>query len=69
MNRHGPRPSGGAQPDWHKFLRLVHASGIRSPADRYDVLRAQQFVRTLKDKSVEARTLRRRCVIRIQRNA
>jgi integron integrase len=53
MNRPGPRPSGTGQPDWQKFLRFVHASGIRSPADRYHVLRAEHFVRTLKNQSIE----------------
>jgi hypothetical protein len=56
MNPPAPRPSGGTQPDWRKFLHIVRATGIRSPADRYFVLRAEQFVRALKDKPIETCT-------------
>lgn len=55
MTRLGSRNS-GSEPNWAKFLRIIRGRGIGSPADRWHVFRAEQFLKWLRDKAPDACT-------------
>ena len=51
-----PRRSAGRSVIWDDFLRLVRERGVTAPVDRWYVIRAEQFVKALGGKALEAAT-------------
>ncbi len=51
-----PRPRRSRLPAevWRRFIAVVHQRGTRAPADRWYVIRAEQFERALQDKELRA---------------
>jgi integron integrase len=41
---------------WQRLLETLHAQGIKSPADRWYIIRAEQFEKSLRHKRIEACT-------------
>jgi hypothetical protein len=54
MDSAGPRRSRLPAEVWRRFIALVHERGARKPADRWYVIRAEQFERALGDKDPRA---------------